>query len=246
VVAGEAEFLELVLQNANNRVILERAGRLGVPDWWLTAGAVFQSVWNGLTWRHANAGILDYDLFYFDRDDLSAASEQRVQCDATRLFDDLDVVVEVRNEARVHLWCEDEFGVPGRRFTSSKDAIDHFAATTCSFAITCRDDATFEIYAPHGFTDLLSRRVRPNPMLAPATSTRQRRAAGASNGPRSTSSPGPTKRHKPASARSPTRPSRSDYCFSRQPVRGRAPARRALIREPRSLGCGVWSCSDSR
>lgn len=87
VVAGEAEFLELVLQNANNRVILERAGRLGMPDWWLTAGAVFQSVWNGLTGRHADAGILDYDLFYFNSDDLSAASEQRVQRDATRLFE---------------------------------------------------------------------------------------------------------------------------------------------------------------
>lgn len=167
MVAGEAEFLGLVLRNANNRVILERAARLGVSDWWLTAGAVFQSVWNGLSGRHADAGILDYDLFYFDSDDLSAASEQRVQGDATQLFNDLDVVVEVRNEARVHLWYEEEFGVPGRRFTSSRDAIDHFAATTCSFAITRHDDATLEIYAPHGFTDLLSRRVRPNPLLAP-------------------------------------------------------------------------------
>lgn len=55
---------------------------------------------------------------------------------ARELFKDLDVDVQVRNEARVHLWYEDHFGVPSIPFTSTTDAIDHFAAKTCCFAVT--------------------------------------------------------------------------------------------------------------
>ena len=133
---GRAAFLDLVLRNANNRAILERAGSLGLSDWWLTAGALFQTVWNGLEGRPAEQGILDYDLFYFDAADLTATSEARVNRDAAELFCDLG-------------------------------AVDHFAATTCCFAITRSDDGALEVYAPHGFADLLARRVRPNPVLAP-------------------------------------------------------------------------------
>ncbi len=162
-----SRFLELVLSNANNRSILDRAGALDLPDWWLTAGAVFQTVWNVLEDRPATAGIRDYDLFYFDPNDLSSDAETYVNRRAAELFADLDIVVEARNEARVHLWYEEEFGVPGKRFDSSRDAIDHFAATTCCFAVRRGADRELEVYAPHGYKDLLSRHVLPNPVLAP-------------------------------------------------------------------------------
>jgi hypothetical protein len=163
----EARFLDFVLSNANNRVILDRAAALALPDWWLTAGALFQTVWNVLHGRRPTEGILDYDLFYFDADDLSAQSEMSVNQAAADLFSDLDVVVEARNEARVHLWYEEDFGVPAQPFVSSRDAIDHFAATTCCFAVTARRAGQLEIYAPHGYADLFGGRVRPNPVLAP-------------------------------------------------------------------------------
>lgn len=126
-------FVELVLCNKVNQAVLERGPDLGVPDWWLVAGAVFQTV---------------------------------VRRAAT-LFADVDGVVEVRNEARVHLWYEDHFGVPATAFRSSKDAIDHFASTTCCYALTRDPSWGIEVYAPHGYTDLFAQRVRPNPLLAP-------------------------------------------------------------------------------
>jgi hypothetical protein len=36
--AEQNRFVELVLRNPVNRVVLERGAQLGVPDWWLTAG----------------------------------------------------------------------------------------------------------------------------------------------------------------------------------------------------------------
>lgn len=160
-------FLAAVCRNPVNAAILERAPALGAPDWWLTAGAVFQTVWNVVDGREPGAGIRDYDLFYFDATDLGYAAEDAVIRLAATLFADLDALVEVRNEVRVHLWYEQRFGVPGIRFRSATDAIDHFASTTCCFAVSRNADGRLVDYAPHGYDDLFAKRVRPNPRLAP-------------------------------------------------------------------------------
>ncbi len=114
----ERRFVEFVLSNEHNRTVLARAPELGAPDWWLTAGAVFQTVWNSLDDRAPDEGIRDYDLFYFDDRDLSWEAEDAVIKRAGDLFADLDVVVEMRNEARVHLWYEEHFGTPARASSS--------------------------------------------------------------------------------------------------------------------------------
>lgn len=160
-------FVAAVLSNDVNRAVLERGHELGVPDWWLTAGAVFQSVWNVLEGRPPSAGIIDHDVFYFDDTDLSFEAEDAVIQRAAALFADLDATVEVRNEARVHLWYEQHFGIPAAPFTSSRDAVDHFAATTCCYALTRNPGGNLDVYAPHGYVDLFAQRVRPNPVLAP-------------------------------------------------------------------------------
>ena len=64
----EERFLRIVLADPTVAAVLDRAPALGVRDWWLTAGVLFQTVWNDLTGRSAGAGIRDADLFYFDED----------------------------------------------------------------------------------------------------------------------------------------------------------------------------------
>jgi hypothetical protein len=160
-------FVELVLRNPVNRTVLARGHLLGVRDWWVTAGAVFQTVWNALDGRDPASGISDYDLFYFDATDLSWEAEDIIIQRAAKVFADIGATVEVRNEARVHLWYEQRFGVPAAPFTSSRDAVDHFASTTCCYALTSAADGTIEVYAPHGYRDLFEQRLVPNPALAP-------------------------------------------------------------------------------
>ncbi len=118
VVDQRAHFLELVSANPVNAAILERGPALGVPDWWLTAGAVFQTVWNVLDGRDPDAGIADYDFFYYDASDLSYEAEDAVIRRAGSLFADLGVTVEVRNEARVHRWSR----LPSQPRKSSRSA----------------------------------------------------------------------------------------------------------------------------
>jgi len=132
-----------------------------------TAGAVFQTVWNVLDERDPRSGISDYDVFYYDATDLSWEAEDAVIRRAAALFADLDASIEVRNEARVHLWYEEHFGVPAVPFTSSRDAIDQFASTACCYALTSDQAGGIRVYAPHGYAELFAQRLRPNPVLAP-------------------------------------------------------------------------------
>jgi hypothetical protein len=165
VVDDERRFLELVLADPTVAAVLERAPQLGAGDWWLTAGLLFQSVWNGLTGRAPATGVRDADFFYFDPD-TSWAAEDAVIRRGAELFGDLPVPVEIRNEARVHLWYADHFGVPAPAFRDCRDAIDHFAAVCCCYGVRVSGGER-EVYAPHGYADLFDLVVRPNPRLAP-------------------------------------------------------------------------------
>lgn len=65
------DFLSVVETNPAVVGILERANELDVPDWYLTAGGLFQTVWNFSAGLDPQTGIRDYDFFYFDDSDLS-------------------------------------------------------------------------------------------------------------------------------------------------------------------------------
>lgn len=146
--------------------LLERLPRLGLPDWWLTAGAVFQNVWNHVEEQPAGYGIKDYDVFYFDDTDVSWEAEDAVIRGADVLLRDLSAHVEIRNEARVHLWYEEKFGIPARPFADSRDAISSFASTTCCVAVTNGGDGV-EVFAPWGLDDVFAMHMRPHRRLAP-------------------------------------------------------------------------------
>ena len=147
--------------------VLRRAAELDLPGCYLTASCVFQTVWNVVTGRPPTEGIRDYDLFYFDDSDLSWDAENEVIQAGERAFAGLPAVVEIRNEARVHLWYEEHFGVPCAPYTSTEAAIDSFAATTCCVGIRLEGDGKWHVYAPHGLADVFNLVVRPNPVLAP-------------------------------------------------------------------------------
>ncbi|MFD8812325.1 nucleotidyltransferase family protein [Streptomyces sp. NPDC059627] len=147
--------------------VLERSAALGLPGWYVTAGCLFQTVWNVVTGRPAGAGIKDYDLFYFDGGDLSWEAEDLVIRRGREAFAGVAAEVEIRNEARVHLWYEEKFGVPCPPYGSTEAAIDSFAATTCCLGVRLEEGGRWRVYAPHGLSDVFGLVVRPNPVLAP-------------------------------------------------------------------------------
>lgn len=134
--------------------LLDRLPALVPGEWWLASGAVFQTVWNDLTGRPLDHGIRDHDVVYWDADPSWEAEDEVIR----RCVDaGLPGNVEVRNQARVHLWFEERFGVPCEPLPSAAAGIDTFPAR-CS-AIGVRPG---EVYAPYGLDDVLGMVIRPN------------------------------------------------------------------------------------
>jgi hypothetical protein len=131
------------------------------------AGCLYQTVWNIVTSRSAEAGILDYDLAYFDASDLSWEGEDAVIQAGRTLFSDLPVPVQIRNQARVHLWYEQKFRAPCPPHDSTEAAIDTFEATNACLGVRLEPDERWRVYAPHGLSDVFNLVARPNPVLAP-------------------------------------------------------------------------------
>ncbi|MFE4626503.1 nucleotidyltransferase family protein [Streptomyces mirabilis] len=161
--------------------VMTRAATMELPGWYVTAGCLFQTVWNVVTDRPPTSGIKDYDIFYFDGTDLSWEAEDAAIKAGQEVFAGLPAEVEIRNEARVHLWYEQKFGVPCPPHESTEAAIDSFAATTCCLGVRLEADGGLRVYAPHGLSDVFNLVVRPC-LGRPAAGHRARRARAAAAG----------------------------------------------------------------
>src|SRR6266403_1776837 len=144
--------------------VLSVARHLSLPDWLVFSGAIYQPVLNQLTGRPLDYGIKDYDLGYFDASDLSYDAEDAVIHRVRAAFDEpLRSMVEVRNQARVHIWFEAKFGEVYGPLSSTAEALERFASATFAVGVRLESDDRLDIVAPFGLADLFALRLRPNP-----------------------------------------------------------------------------------
>ena len=156
------DFVAQALQDPANAALLERLPALGLPQGFLTAGSLFQATWNRVSGKPPGWGVKDYDVFYFDDTDLSWDAEDAVIRRVQAAVADLGVTVEVKNQARVHLWYEARFKSPYPRLRSARDGIDRYLIACTRVGIALADRA---LYAPDGLDDLAAGVLRMNPLL---------------------------------------------------------------------------------
>ena len=135
---------------------------LGLPQCYVTAGCLFQTLWNLRSGRPAAENIKDYDVFYFDGADLSWEAEDAVIRRVAPLAERLGIPVEVRNQARVHLWYPARFGDDYPQLHSAKDGMSRYLVRCTCVGIGVADG---EVFAPDGFADLEAGILRINPLL---------------------------------------------------------------------------------
>jgi hypothetical protein len=156
----ESAFLADVATNSANRAILSRWSRLELPNAWLVAGCLFQTVWNIKSGRPPAANIKDYDLFYFDAADLAESTEQQTQAHVSAVVADLGIHVEVANQARVHLWYPEYFGHPYAPLCSCESGIERFLVKE-----TCVAVKPGQSYAPYGLAGMYAGTLTANPLM---------------------------------------------------------------------------------
>jgi hypothetical protein len=160
-----AERLTEIVRAAPSLMRVLRTGQaLGLPDWLVMSGAVYQRVLNHLTGRAPDYGIRDYDLGYFDASDISYEAEDLVIRRVAAAFDEpLKSIVEVRNQARVHVWFEAHFGEAYTPLTCTGEALERFVSPMFAVGVRLDADDRLHIEAPFGLTDLFALRLRPSP-----------------------------------------------------------------------------------
>ncbi|HZE48351.1 MAG TPA: nucleotidyltransferase family protein [Jatrophihabitantaceae bacterium] len=141
---------------------------LELPDGLVMSGAVYQPVWNHVTGRDPEYGLKDFDVGYFDPDISYDAEDAVIRRVAAACPAELRDLVEVRNQARVHVWFEKHFGRPYESYTPlthSAEALERFTATAFAVGVRLSGDR-LRIDAPFGLDDLFAMRLRPNPIRA--------------------------------------------------------------------------------
>lgn len=159
----EGSLERYIRESSNVMSVLEAARNARLPSWRLFSGAVYQTVWNALTGRSPDFGVRDYDVAYFDPDmseDAEAANRQRV---AALVPQSLAARVDVVNQARVHLWFENEFGHPYAPLTSTDGALRRSLFTAHAVAVSLEPDDSLVCTAPYGLGDVFDMVLRPNP-----------------------------------------------------------------------------------
>jgi hypothetical protein len=156
-----SDFLAAALRNPVNETIADELFHAALPDAWIVSGCLVQTAWNVLTARAVDYGISDYDIFYFDSDTSWQAEDAVIRQLQGRLAR-LGVTIEVRNQARVHLWYPEKHGLPYPALHCSTQGIDRFLTKNTQVGLR-RTSSGQEVYAPNGFDDVAGMVVRPNP-----------------------------------------------------------------------------------
>jgi hypothetical protein len=162
-VTPEARLIGMLQDSPTLMGVMRGLRALDLPDWRLVSGCVYQTAWNAITGRDPDYGLKDYDAVYFDPDTSYEAEDVFIKRAAAAFAPPLDAMVEVRNQARVHLWFEQKFGEPYTPLSCTDEALERFVCPAFAVGVRLEDDGRITVAAPFGLEDLFAMRLRPNP-----------------------------------------------------------------------------------
>jgi len=161
-VKTQMEILEkIILSNKLLYNVFIKAKDLKLINYYIGAGCIAQTVWNYQMGFEPLNGISDIDLVYYDDKDLSLESENDKIEYIKNTIDTSPIKLDIKNQARVHLWYNEHFGYDIKPYISVENAINTWPTTSTSIGIRI-EAQNLKIYAPFGLNDLLGMIVRAN------------------------------------------------------------------------------------
>jgi Uncharacterized protein conserved in bacteria len=155
------KLIQVVKKHKAIYEFLNKVQELQLTNYYIGAGCIVQTLWNDLSGFPLEYGIKDVDFVYFDDLDLSEETERHLQSQLEGLVPDYPFRIDVKNEARVHLWYTNKFGYEIEPYRSLEAAIDTWPTTATSLGVRIRSHK-WEVYAPYGLDDLFNKIIRPN------------------------------------------------------------------------------------
>jgi uncharacterized protein len=133
-----------------------------LEQYYVGAGVIAQTVWNYNFGNELTYGIDDIDIAYFDNEDLSEFAENSIIDNLSSKLKHIPINLDIKNQARTHLWYNKRFGYEITPITSIKDAIDRWPTTATAIGVRLINQNDLEIYSPFGLDDLFSGIIRAN------------------------------------------------------------------------------------
>lgn len=150
---GDVE--RLLEAHADLHALLLHVESLGLPDCWIGAGFIRNTVWDVLHGREIDVSRLnDVDVLFFDPGDIRRERESDLEHRLCEIAS--GAIWSVKNQARMHLRNGDA------PYRDTFDAVAHWAETATAIAARSLRGKV-EVMAPHGVQDLLNLIVRPTP-----------------------------------------------------------------------------------
>ncbi len=140
--------------------LIKGAQSIGLQNYYIGAGCICQTVWNFQNNLDLMYGISDVDFVYFD-EDLSYEKEDLIIKQIEQKFSHLPIKIDIKNQARVHLWYKKYYGYELQPYVSVENAINTWPTTATSIGVKMLDDK-FMVYAPFGLNDMFGQIIRAN------------------------------------------------------------------------------------
>ena len=160
--AAVERLVGIVRNDPDLMTVLTTVRGLGLNDWLLFSGAVYQAAWNDVTDRAPGYGVKDFDLGYFDEDVSWDAEDAVIKRVAAAFEEPLRSRVEARNQRRVSEWFEEKFGEPYSPIKDTAEALTRFVAPAFAVGVRLEGDGQITVVAPFGLDDVFNMVIRPN------------------------------------------------------------------------------------
>ncbi len=152
-----SDIERLLEAHAASHALILHVESIHLPDAWIGAGFIRNSVWDVLHGRTIDvARLADVDVLFFDPDDTSREREAGIEHRLCILAP--GIPWSVKNQARMHLRNGDA------PYRNTFEAVAHWAETATAIAARTVEGRV-EVMAPYGVDDLLNLIVRPTPFF---------------------------------------------------------------------------------
>ena len=152
-------FKKILFKNKKLVNILRILDTLDIDNCYVGAGCINQSIFNYYHGYDIGYGISDYDIVYYD-EDTSYEAEDRIIKLINSKINDNSIRLDIKNQARVHIWYYDKYGIKRKPYSCVEDAISRWTSTVTCIGVRLVD-GRFEVFAPYGLNDLFNMVIRP-------------------------------------------------------------------------------------
>ena len=152
----------ILLKNKTLKNILLKLQETSIVNYnyYVGAGSINQTVFNYYYDYPLENGIEDFDIVYFD-EDTSYKKEDKIIKEIDEKLKILNVKIDVKNQARVHLWYNKKYNTNYKKdYENTEDAISRWNTTVTCIGVRMEKNHLI-VHAPYGLDDLFKLTIRP-------------------------------------------------------------------------------------